>query len=158
MKLFIATITLLLASCAAQESTLTPPNRQLPSLDPSLGLVSGVEAAPIPDTTPVFKPKPVPPNRKRPVITKADVVMAMSDKLGILVDTLAKRLATDVENALASPAEESSQGQEKLPSSSMDGQLSIRRLIEEDLGEGGFDELDSYPSERPSGSAESSWP
>lgn len=145
MKLFIATTALLLAYCAAQESTPTPPNRQLPFLDPALGIVSGVEVppapAPTPDTTPVFKPRPIPPNRKKPVITKADIVMAMSDKLGILVDSLAKRLADDVENALTSPdSQESAQklGQNPAPAPgklsskpSMDGQMSVRRLIEE---------------------------
>ncbi len=139
MKLFIATTALLLAYCAAQESTPTPPNRQLPFLDPALGIVSGVEVppAPAPDTTPVFKPRPIPPNRKKPVITKADIVMAMSDKLGILVDSLAKRLAADVENVLTSPDSQEST-QDPAPDSgklslkpSMDGQMSVRRLIEE---------------------------
>lgn len=134
MRLFIIT-TLLLACCSAQESTPPPPNRQLPLLDPSLGIVSGVEAAPAPDTTPVFKPKPIPPNRKRPVITKADIVMAMSDKLGILVDSLAQRLAADVEGVLvnlpADPAPPNSPTPGK--KRSKEAQQSVEQSIEQSI-------------------------
>lgn len=134
MRLFIIA-TLLLACCSAQESTPTPPNRQLPLLDPSLGIVSGVEAAPTPDTTPVFKPKPIPPNRKRPVITKADIVMAMSDKLGILVDSLAQRLAADVEGILVNlPADPAPPPSSPTPGKkqSKEAQQSIEQSIQAD--------------------------
>lgn len=95
MKLFITTVALLLAQSAAQQAV--PPNRQVPILNPDLGIVQGVQ---VPGTTPVFKPKPIPPNRKTPVISKADIVMAATDKVGILVNTLAHDLAVDLEKLI----------------------------------------------------------
>jgi hypothetical protein len=109
MKLFITTLLIALASAqdtpsnrqlpALDLSALVQgvaPNRQLPALDPTK-TVQGVQA---PQTTPVFKPKPIPPNRKVPVISKADIVMAVTDKLGFIVDNMAERLVMDLDNIL----------------------------------------------------------
>ncbi len=58
-------------------------------------------------------------------------MLAMFDKLGILVGSLAKRLATDVENALAN-SQDPAPAPGKLSSfTSMDGQMLVQRLIEE---------------------------
>lgn len=135
MKLFIATIiALLLAHVSAQEAT-PPPNRQLPVLNPSLGIVQAAEVAAevaaTPDTTPVFKPKPVPPNRKVPVISKADIVMAATDKVGILVNALAHDLAVDLERLINNIPSESKRSigvsESKLP---MEGQQALQAAVE----------------------------
>lgn len=130
MKNLINSFVLLsfLAQCAAQEATpspevpIIPPNRKQPTFNPDLDMVQGQFL--FPETTPVFKPRPVevrpvefgpigpigpvlpilpktiPPNRKQPVISKADVVMAATDKIGILVNNLAQNLAMDLNNLL----------------------------------------------------------
>jgi hypothetical protein len=67
MRLFILALSLLLAVCTAQSP---PPNRQLPILDPSKGIVVGVD-------TPTTTPRPIPPNRKRPVITNPGLVVGV---------------------------------------------------------------------------------
>ena len=54
----------------------------------------------IPPQTPKTVPtRPIPPNRKQPALPKADIVMAATDKVGILVNNLAQDLAVDL-NAL----------------------------------------------------------
>ncbi len=52
--------------------------------------------AQLPGTTPVW----IPPNRKMPVISKADIVMAATDNVGILVNNLAHDLAVDLNSIL----------------------------------------------------------
>ena len=77
MKLFITT--LLLALCAAQDLDFTP------------------------QTTPTFRPRPIgsiPPNRVRPAITNGDIVIAASERIGVVVDNLAQRLALDLKDIL----------------------------------------------------------
>ena len=98
MKRFI--LLSMLAYCTAQETTPTPPSRKQPVLNPSLDMVF----AQFPETTPVgpvFKPvSAIPPNRKQPVISKADIVMAATDRVGILVNNLAQDLAMDLNNII----------------------------------------------------------
>lgn len=88
-------------NCNAQETATeiqtVPPNRMQPSLNSNLEMV---QAALPPETTPVFNPRPIPPNRKQPVISKADIVMAATDKIGILVNNLAQNLAADLKKLL----------------------------------------------------------
>lgn len=119
MKHFILLLSFLAqcAHCAAQEATpspevpIIPPNRKQPTFNTDFDMVQGQGLTP--DTTPVFKPRPIepktiepilprpiPPNRKQPVISKADVVMAATDKIGILVNNLAQNLAVDLSNLL----------------------------------------------------------
>lgn len=84
-------------ACAAQEATTVPANAQIVT-----------QLTNPPETTPIFKPRPIqprpigsiPPNRKQPVISKADVVMAATDRIGILVNNLAQNLAMDLRDLL----------------------------------------------------------
>ena len=101
----------MLSLAHAQETTpmpenlpsLIPPNRKQPTFNPELDMVQGA-LEPV-SNTPVFKPKPIPPNRMRPVISKADVVMAATDKVGILVNNLAQDLAVDLNKLLQNLSE-----------------------------------------------------
>lgn len=99
MKHFILQLSML-ACCAAQlqEVPPIPPNRKQPLLSPGLDVVFGAQLPP--ETTPVFKPRPVPPNRKVPIISKADIVMAATDRVGILVNNLAQDMAADLNNII----------------------------------------------------------
>ena len=99
MKYFILQLSML-ACCAAQEVQMTPPppNRVLPVFSPELDLVFAAQLPP--ETTPVFKPRSIPPNRKVPIISKADIVMAATDRVGILVNNLAHDMAADLADIL----------------------------------------------------------
>ncbi len=97
-------VTAVVTSQRPQGREQPPPNRQLPLLDPALGLVQATDDTSQPPPPQVFAPpsRPIPPNRRQPVITKADIVMAVTDKVGILIDSLAQRLVADVESVLSS--------------------------------------------------------
>ena len=96
-----------------------PPNRKKPVINPEKGLVVGAFR---PTTLPGFMPtssiwadhsklnsKDSEPRGtklwddrdKEPVISKADIVMAVMDSMGTIVDNLAENLAGDLNNMLA---------------------------------------------------------
>jgi hypothetical protein len=102
MRLFILLIAT--ACCAAQDSL--PKIQDTIQGTHNIQLRSTPPLASTPPPSPGFSPRPVPPYRVRPVITKADIVLAMSDELGILVDSLARRLEADVESALSGRTEQ----------------------------------------------------
>lgn len=121
MKQFI--LFLSLAVCSAQEfaplTTPFPSNRLQPALDPALDLVKGVL---IPPQTPKTIPtRPIPPNRKQPPLPKADIVMAATDKVGILVNNLARDLAVDLNALINSLPASSNRG-----TRAMVGQFAVR--------------------------------
>ena len=102
-----------LAACSAQEfiplTTPFPSNK--PKLDPGRDLVMGV--------FPPIPPKPIPPNRKQPALSKADIVMAATDKIGILVNNLAQDLAVDLSALINSlPSDRATRA--------MEGQFAVR--------------------------------
>jgi hypothetical protein len=118
MKQFI--LFLSLAVCSAQEfaplTTPFPSNRKQPALDPALDLVKGVLIPP--QTIPT---RPIPPNRKQPALPKADIVMAATDKVGILVNNLARDLAVDLNALINSLPASSNRG-----TRAMVGQFAVR--------------------------------
>jgi hypothetical protein len=80
MKILILTLMLsILAACTAQTQ---PPNRQLPILDASKGIVMGIDWSQT--TPPPTTSKAIPPNRKKPVITRPGLVVGVrqTDTLG----------------------------------------------------------------------------
>ena len=118
MKQFI--LFLSLAVCSAQEfaplTTPFPSNRVQPALDPAGDLVKGVLIPP--QTIPT---RPIPPNRKQPALPKADIVMAATDKVGILVNNLAQDLAVDLNALINSLPASSNRG-----TRAMVGQFAVR--------------------------------
>jgi hypothetical protein len=162
-----------------------PSNRMQPIISQDVDVVMGVHIAP-PETTPVFVSRPIPPNRKKPVInpekglvvgtfnsaplpgfvptgsllvgrsssqalgslnykdiqskistnndpiiSRADVVMAVMDSVGTIVDNLAEDMAVDLNNMFtASPSShESDANQDNTGTKGqmvMLGQLAIR--------------------------------
>ncbi len=80
-----------------------PPNRKRPAVDPNRDVVIGAlqpGAALISRPIVIAPSRPVNIRSNKPVISKADIVMAVMDSMGTIVDNLAENLSGDWNNLL----------------------------------------------------------
>ena len=78
-----------------------PSNRKQPVTRPNLDTIMG--ALP-PGSVPASRPSPAPPVHPNSVISKADVVMAVIDSMGTIVNNLAENLSGDLNDVFKKPA------------------------------------------------------